>query len=42
MSSFRGVLAGPREARPDGDEPGIQRHCAMLDSGSALKKRVPE
>jgi hypothetical protein len=33
---------GPRKARADSDEPGIQRRRAVLDSGSALKKRVPE
>jgi hypothetical protein len=35
-SSFRGASTGPREARPHGANPESR------DSGSALKKRVPE
>jgi hypothetical protein len=35
-SAFRGAPTGPRQARPDGTNPESR------DSGSALKKRVPE
>jgi tripartite-type tricarboxylate transporter receptor subunit TctC len=39
-ASFRGVANEPRK-RPDGDEPGIQKSCAVLDSGFARKGSRP-